>query len=96
MRDFLIDYNISDVKPFLKAIENQFDFYTNLNIDMFKHAVTLPGLSLKVSFQFIPKTINMLQIYKNERMRNDDDNSLYNEWKQNIYGGLSIIFHRFH
>ena len=63
---------------------------------MFKHAVTLPGLSLKVLFQFIPKTINMPQIYKNERMRNDDDNSLYNEWKQNLYGGLSIIFHRFH
>ena len=29
-------------------------------------------------------------------MRNDDDNSLYNEWKQILYDGLSIIFHRFH
>ena len=90
MRDFLIDYNVSDVKPFLEAVNKQFAFYEEtFKIDLFKDAYSLPGVSMLVMFKFIPKTLNMPQIYSN-------DKDLYKEWKHSLFGGLSIILHRRH
>ncbi len=90
MRDFLINYNISDVKPFLEAVNKQFEFYEEtFKIDLFKDAYSLPGVSILVMFKFIPRTLIMPQIYANDR-------DLYREWKKNLFGGLSIILHRHH
>jgi len=89
LRDYLSFYNISDVQPFLTAIEHQFSFYESLNIDMFKDAVSLPGISLQVMFQHVPKSVIMPQLFSR-------DISLYKHWKQSICGGLSIILHRYH
>ena len=40
MRDFLVWYNNRDVIPFLDAIDKQFAFYKQQNIDMFKDGVS--------------------------------------------------------
>ena len=45
MRDFLVWYNNRDVVPFLEAIDKQFAFYKQQNIDMFKDGVSVPGLN---------------------------------------------------
>ena len=89
LRDYVIFYNISDVQPFLTAIERQFAFYQSLNIDMFKDAVSLPGLSVQVMFQFIPRSLIMPQLFAR-------DNYLYKDLKRALCGGLSIILHRYH
>ena len=45
--DWLEYYNKLDVVPFLESLEKMRDFYTTLAIDIFKDAVSLPGVSLK-------------------------------------------------
>ena len=42
MRDFLVWYNNRDVVPFLEAIDKQFAFYRQQNIDMFKYGISVP------------------------------------------------------
>ena len=46
MHDFLVWYNNRYVVPFLHAIDKQFAFYKQQNIDMFKDGVSFPGLTL--------------------------------------------------
>ena len=54
MRDFLMWYNNRDVVPFLDAIDKQFAFYKQQNIDMFKDGVSVPGLTLLYLFNELP------------------------------------------
>ena len=44
-RDFLIWYNNLDVVPFLKALDKQSAVFADKGIDMFKTAISLPGLA---------------------------------------------------
>ena len=89
MRDFLVLYNNGDVVPFLEAIDTQFAFYKQQNIDMFKDGVGVPGLTLLYLFNELPS--NTLSTVFNQT--NSDLNLLV---KDNIVGGPAIIFHRFH
>ena len=50
MHDFLVWYNNRDVAPCLDAIDKQFAFYKQQNIDMFKDGVSVPGLTLLYLF----------------------------------------------
>ena len=50
MHAFLVWYNNRDVVPFLDAIDKQFAFYKQQNIDMFKDGVSVPGLTLLYLF----------------------------------------------
>lgn len=43
--DWLEYYNNLDVSPFLEALVKMRDFYTDLGVDIFKDAVSLPGVS---------------------------------------------------
>ena len=43
--DWLGYYNNLDVAPFLQALQKMKEFYTNLGVDIFKDAVSLPGVS---------------------------------------------------
>ena len=91
MKDFLIWYNNKDVSPFLEALENMFNFYqTSMNVDMFKSAISVPGLTLKIMFESIqdPEAIFYLCGQR--------DKDLYQLIKEQIVGGPSIIFHRYH
>ena len=45
--DWLEYYNNLDVAPFLEALQKMKEFYTSLGIDIFKDAVSLPGVSEK-------------------------------------------------
>ena len=44
-RDFLIYYNNLDVAPFIKAVEKMQDFYFEKDIDLFKIAISVPGIA---------------------------------------------------
>ena len=54
LRDFLVWYNNRDVVPFLEAIDKQFAFYRQQNIDMFKDGISVPGLTLLYLFNDLP------------------------------------------
>ena len=47
LRDWLEYYNNLDVTPFLETLEKIKAFYTKLGIDIFKDAVSLPGVSMQ-------------------------------------------------
>ena len=54
MHDFLVWYNNRDVVPFLEALDKQFAFYQQQNIDMFKDGIIVPGLTLLYLFNDLP------------------------------------------
>ena len=45
--DWLEYYNNLGVGPFLEALEKMRRFYSGLDVDIFKDAVSLPGVSLQ-------------------------------------------------
>ena len=59
--DWLEYYNNLDVAPFLEALQKMKEFYTNLGIDIFKDAVSLPGVSEKY---ILRKTLQPRRGYK--------------------------------
>ena len=87
LRDFLIWYNNLDVVGFVKAVQKQAGFYADKRLDMFKDAISLPGLALKYSFQDI-----RAQFYH----FGSGHTPLYHLVRDQIVGGPSIIFHRYH
>ena len=89
MRDFLVWYNNRDVIPFLQAIDKQFAFYQQHNIDMFKDGISVPGLSLLHHFNDLPNDTYFTVFNRTNR-------DLHKLVKDNIVGGPAIIFHRYH
>ena len=89
MHDFLVWYNNREVVPFLDAMDKQFAFYKQQNIDMFKDGVSVPGLTLLYLVNELPS--NTFFTFFNQT--NSDLHLLV---KDNIVGGPAIIFHRYH
>ena len=89
MRDFLVWYNNRDVIPFLDAIDKQFAFYKQQNIDMFKYGVSVPGLTLLYLFNELPSN-TFFTVF------NQTNSDLHFLVKDNIVGGPDIIFHLYH
>ena len=87
-RDFLEYYNNLDVGPFVQAVEKMQKFYFDHHIDLFKVAVSVPGIARRWLFQ----TARDAKISFGLIQSQDDD--LYYTIKQNIVGGPSIIFTR--
>jgi hypothetical protein len=87
MMDFLRWYNNCDVIPMVEAINKMFVFYREKGLDMFKDAISLPGLAYKM---LLTCTEEKFSLFKEE------DKELFYLLKKNIVGGPSIIFHRFH
>ena len=87
-KDFLIYYNNLDVGPFVSAVEKMQQFYFEHNIDLFKVAVSVPGIARRWLF----KTAHDAKASFALIHPKDDD--LYYTMKQNIVGGPSIIFTR--
>ena len=88
MHDFLVLYNNRDVVPFLDAIDKQFAFYKQQNIDMFKGGVSVPGLTLLYLFNELPSNTFFTVV-------NQTNSDLHLLVIDNIVGGLAIIFHRY-
>ena len=89
MRGFLVWYNNRDVVPFLEAIDKQFAFYRQQNIDMCKDGISVPGLTLLYLFNDLPPNIFFTVV----NLTNKD---LHHLVKDNIVGGPAIISHRYH
>ena len=89
MRDFLVWYNNSDVVPLLEAIDTQFAFYQQQNIDMFKDGISVPGLMLFYLFNGLPSN-TFFTVF------NQTNKDLHHLVKDSIVGGPAIIFHRYH
>ena len=89
MHDFLVWYNNRDVVPFLDAIDKQFAFYKQQNIDMFKDGVSVPELTLLYLFNELPSN-TFFTVF------NQTNSDLHLLVKDNIVGGPAIIFHRYH
>ena len=87
MRQFLIWYNNKDVEPMLEAIEKMFLYYQTKNVDLFKDGISVPGLTLKYMFQDLPSYFTV---------PDEKNKDLYKLLKDNIVGGPSIVFHRYH
>jgi G:T-mismatch repair DNA endonuclease (very short patch repair protein) len=88
LRDFLVWYNNLDVEPFLVAIQRQFDVYARRGVDMFKDAISIPGVAVKWMFDASsgqPFDIPLI---------GSRDADLYKTVRENIVGGPSIIFCR--
>ena len=71
----------------LEALEKMFQFYKNRHIDMFKDGISVPGLTLKYMFQDLPDYFTL---------PDEKNKDLYDLYKNNIVGGTSIVFHRYH
>ena len=87
MEDYLIHYNNKDVKPFIEALKNHAKFFQDRGIDMLKDGVSLAGLTLRFLFQNLEDAFTTFPQF---------DAVLHALIKENLVGGPSIIFHRFH
>ena len=87
-KDFLIYYNNLDVGPFVQAVEKMQKFYFENKIDLFKVAVSVPGIARHWLFQTAHDAKTSFGLVQ---PHHDD---LYYTIKQNIVGGPSIIFTR--
>ena len=89
LRDFLVWYNNRDVVPFTQAIDRQFAFYQQRGIDIYKQGISVPGLTLLYLFNGLPEKTNIT-------IFNEKNKDIHDLVKDNINGGPSIIFHRYH
>ena len=91
MKDYLRYYNTQDVEPFISAIERHREFFTERGIDMFKDGSTLPGLTLRFLFDRLNTSTTVPYI-----LFSSLDADLHDMVRNNLVGGPSIIFHRYH
>ena len=87
---FLKWYNDLDVTPMIQAIENMNDFYKQKHIDCMHQAISLPGVAMRVGFNSITDPEAEFRLF------NEKNKDIYKLFKQNIVGGPSFIFNRYH
>ena len=84
-RDFLTYYNNLDTQPFVQAVILLQEYYRNKNLDVFKIAISVPGISRRLLFEAAERNRARFELFSR-------DEDLYRIVKQNIIGGPSIIF----
>ncbi|KAL5260053.1 hypothetical protein ACHWQZ_G010240 [Mnemiopsis leidyi] len=87
MRNYLEFYNNNDVVPFLEAVENMCTYYKTRGVDIFKEAVSVPGVSLRLAF----REMDQQQSFYLFNKRHSD---LVDLFLSNNVGGPAIIFDR--
>ena len=85
-RDRLEYYNNLDVTPFLEKMKT---FYMKLGIDIFKDAVSLPGVLMQYILRGTLKRRNPPELYA-------PGNEAYEMLKAAVVGGPSLVFTRKH
>ena len=90
--DWLEYYNNLDVAPFLEALQKMKEFYTNLGIDIFKDAVSLPGVSEKY---ILRNTLQPRRGYNPPKLFAPNKEA-YAMLKAAVVGGPSLVFTRKH
>ena len=89
-RDFLVWYNNLDVEPFVKAVEKFQQFYFEKGIDVFKSAISVPGIARQLLFRTARQQNAVFALF------DENNKDLFQTIKHNIVGGPSIIFTRHH
>ena len=87
-KDFLIWYNNLDVKPFVTAVERWQQLYFDDGIDVFKSAISLPGIARQKLFQYARRNGGQFSLIDKKNV------DLYELFKQNLFRGPSIIYNR--
>ena len=90
--DWLKYYNNLDVAPFLEALQKMKEFYTSLGVDIFKDAVSLPGVSQQY---ILLKTLQGRKGYKPPELYAPNKEA-YDMLKAAVVGGPSLVFTRKH
>jgi hypothetical protein len=86
MFDYLEYYNNCNVIPMVEAINKMFMFYRATTLDMFKDAISLPGLAYKMLMNCPNAKFSIFE---------EQDKRLYYTLKNDIRGGQSISFNRY-
>eukprot|EP00794_Sanderia_malayensis_P004375 gene4375-biopygen3558 len=82
--DFLRDYNLKDVRPFLRSVENYALQLREKGVDQFRDGISLPGLAKAIlSHTIPPNTFHYI-----------DNAELYMRIYKSEVGGQSIIMKR--
>lgn len=89
-KDFLQWYNNLDVKPFVQGIINYCKLYWEKKIDIFKIAVSIPGIARLNLFNTSQKCGAIFPLF------DFSTKDIYRSIQDNIVGGPSIIFTRYH
>jgi hypothetical protein len=89
-KDFLIWYNNLDVGPFVTAVKRLCQFYFDKGVDLFKETISVPGVARKLLFREARKQKAVFSL------PNKDNEDLFHCINDNIVGGPSIVFNRFH
>ena len=87
-KDFLIWYNNLDVGPFVTAVERWQEQYFDEGLDVFKTAISLPGLARQKLYGYARQNNAQFSLID---QKNAD---LQQVFTQNLFGGPSVIFHR--
>jgi G:T-mismatch repair DNA endonuclease (very short patch repair protein) len=107
-RDFVIWYNNLDVEPFVEAIHKQRIVYRQKGIDLLKDAISLPGLAVRWMFHEAPQPTSLgsngglgalsstLKKTQPICLIDKQNKDMYKLIKDNLVGGPSVIFHRYH
>ena len=82
-------YNNLEVTPFLDTLEKMKAFNTKLGIDIFKDAVSLPGVSMQCILRGTFRRRNAPELYA-------PGNEAYEMLKAAVVGGPSLVFTRKH
>ena len=74
----------------IQAIENMNEFQKNIRIDFIYQAISIPGVAMRVCFNSITDPAAEFHLF------NPKNKYIDNLFKENIVGGPSIIFNRYH
>ena len=89
-RSHLREYNIKDVHGFLIGVERLLHYFNSMSprlLDPLKQAISAPGLARKLLFTSMPPNT---YFYLLDQKRQH----VFDTFKANLAGGLSMIFHR--
>ena len=90
------------MEPLLQAIEKQTEIFKSKGIDMLKSAISLPGLAVRWMFALTNDCDIDSSAYGIENnlqpvmLLDESSRDLYKLFRENLVGGPSIIFHRYH
>ena len=82
-------YNNLDVTPFLETIEKMKAFFTNIGVDIFKDAVSLPGVSMQYVLRRTLRGRNAPELFA-------PGPEAYEMLKAAVVGGPRLVFTRKH
>ena len=87
IRDLLIYYNNRDTEPFVMALEKMISVYRKKRVDIFKDAISVPGVARILLHRSVPKNVGFSRFM-------EASSDIHKTFERNITGGPSIVFQR--